>query len=123
MIPSKHKEALEHIIKILSRDRRKKMRVNTFLDMTFEARHFARKISRTIEREEREMKRMKWKRKTTLFGFTLRYERFLLTKQNSSPLILLSKYLNQDCSDFPRAVGTFDSIQTGKYIVYLMTKK
>lgn len=118
-----HKQAFDHIIKLLSRDRRKKIRAITFIDMTFEARRFARKISRQIEKEEREMKRMKWKRKTTLYGFTLRYERFLLTKQNSSPLILLSKYLNQDCSDFPRAVGTFDSIQTGKYIVYLLTKK
>lgn len=124
MTPSKYKESFDQIIKALSHDRRKKTHVNTFLNINFEVQKLARERYRQIEKEEREMKRMKWKKDKR--GNWI-YNNYTISKLNPLPFRKkdpIKYWLGKTpfmCDTF--GVGIFPDMETAKYVAYLIDKK
>lgn len=125
MTPLQHKRTLDQILKFLTPDgRRKTNRLAFYFDGVANAKRLIRKTSRQFRNEERESKRIHWKKK----GENWVYQNYSISRLTPLPFEKdkrIKYWLGKKSANAYSTIGlgTFADIETAKYIVYLLTKK
>ena len=123
-----HKHTLQSILKTLTPDRRKRnIYGQQYFRSMMKGRELTRKSLRQLERQEYEMKRMKWKKVKSLHADRPTYE---YTFENQTWTIVYNPdngqaWLGKSLRGFDVAenLGWLPDIETAKYFIYLITIK
>ena len=125
MLPSELKCQLEEILKSLTPDFRRKVNYrNYILKQRPSAARKTRILLRKLKQQEREIKRMEWKREKGNF----RYKCYIISKLPALPFEKdkRTKYWLGKLPhgwDTSIGLGLFPNIETAKYVAYLLIKK